>query len=115
MPWISCPIKSSDIFSTTIGKKVLSSKNGSGFALPVTRAVSDVRTHIDVAKIMDSLRGLAIRSGVQPGEKDIPIFHSVFLDAIKSNAAIHELSLILRFKSKTRDFLRMPAWDGRCI
>jgi heterodisulfide reductase subunit C len=62
--------------------------------------------HIDVAKIMDSLRGLAIHSGVNPGEKDIPIFHSVFLDAIKSKGRIHELSLILLFKSKTRDFLK---------
>lgn len=62
--------------------------------------------HIDVAKIMDCLRGLAIHSGAQPGEKDIPIFHSVFLDAIKSKGRIHELSLILRFKSKTRDFLK---------
>jgi heterodisulfide reductase subunit C len=55
---------------------------------------------------MDTLRHLAIRSGVKPGEKDIPVFHSVFLDEIKSRGRIHELSLILRFKSKTRDFLK---------
>ena len=61
---------------------------------------------IDIAKIMDTLRHLAIRSGVKPGEKDIPVFHSVFLNEIKSRGRIHELSLILRFKSKTKDFFK---------
>jgi heterodisulfide reductase subunit C2 len=61
---------------------------------------------IDVAKIMDTLRHMAIRSGSKPGEKDIPVFHSSFLDEIKSRGRIHELSLILRFKLKTRDFLK---------
>jgi heterodisulfide reductase subunit C len=55
---------------------------------------------------MDTLRHLAIRSGSKPGEKDIPVFHSLFLEEIKSKGRIHELSLILRFKSKTRDFLK---------
>jgi heterodisulfide reductase subunit C len=62
--------------------------------------------NIDIAKIMDTLRQIAIRHGVKPGEKDIPIFHSVFLEEIKSKGRIHELSLILRFKSKTREFLK---------
>ncbi len=61
---------------------------------------------IDIAKIMDTLRHLALRSGVKPGEKDVPVFHSVFLDEIKSRGRIHELSLILRFKLKTRDFMK---------
>ena len=61
---------------------------------------------IDLARIMDTLRQKAIRSGATPGEKEIPVFHSAFLDEIKSRGRIHELSLILRFKSKTRDFLK---------
>ena len=61
---------------------------------------------IDIAKIMDALRHVAVRSGSKPGEKDIPLFHSVFLDEIKAKGRIHELSLIFRFKSKTRDFLK---------
>ena len=65
--------------------------------------------NIDIAKIMDTLRNIAIHSGVTPGEKDIPIFHSVFLDTIKSKGRIHELSLILQFKTKTRDFLKDAA------
>ncbi len=62
--------------------------------------------NIDMAKIMDTLRHMAMRSEVKPAEKDIPIFHSVFLNVIKSKGRIHELSLIFQFKSKTRDFLK---------
>ena len=62
--------------------------------------------NIDVAHIMDTLRHTAIRSGVKPGEKEIPLFHSVFLEEVKSRGRIHELSLILRFKSRTRDFFK---------
>ena len=61
---------------------------------------------IDIAKIMDTLRHMAIHSKVSPGEKDIPLFHSVFLDEIRSKGRIHELSLILKFKLKTRDFFK---------
>ena len=62
--------------------------------------------NIDMAHIMDTLRHKAIQSGVAPGEKDIPVFHSVFLDEIKSRGRIHELSLLLKFKLKTKDFLK---------
>ena len=62
--------------------------------------------NIDIAKIMDALRNLSLRSGVEPGEKDIPVFHSVFLDTIKSRGRVHELSLILLLKSRTKDFFK---------
>jgi heterodisulfide reductase subunit C len=62
--------------------------------------------NIDIAKIMDTLRSLALRSGIEPGEKDIPLFHSVFLNTIKSKGRIHELSLIIQLKSKTKDLFK---------
>jgi len=61
---------------------------------------------IDIAKTMDTLRHLALRSGVEPGEKDVPVFHSVFLESIKSRGRIHELSLIVLLKSKTKDLFK---------
>ncbi len=64
---------------------------------------------IDFAHVMDSLRHIALRSGVSAGEQEIPVFHQAFLDSIKSAGRIHELSLILRFKVKTRDFLKDAA------
>jgi len=68
---------------------------------------------IDIAKIMDVLRHTALRSGVRPGERDIPIFHSAFLDSIKSKGRIHELSMIWQYKSKTRDFMKDAALGWR--
>ena len=65
--------------------------------------------NIDIAKIMDTLRHLAFHSDVKPAEKEIPLFHSVFLDVVKSKGRIHELSLILQFKTKTRDFFKDAA------
>ncbi len=62
--------------------------------------------NIDIAKIMDTLRNMALRTGINPGEKEIPIFHSVFLNNIKSKGRIHELSLLFQFKSKTKDFFK---------
>jgi heterodisulfide reductase subunit C len=64
---------------------------------------------IDIAKIMDVLRHIALGSGIKPAERDIPIFHSVFLDSIKSKGRIHELGLIWQYKSKTRDFMKDAA------
>lgn len=64
---------------------------------------------IDIAKIMDVLRHIALRSGIEPAERDIPIFHSVFLDTIKSKGRIHELGLIWQYKAKTRDFMKDAA------
>jgi heterodisulfide reductase subunit C len=62
--------------------------------------------NIDIAKIMDTLRSLAIHYGVKPGEKDIPLFHSLFLNTIKSRGRMHELSLLLQLKLKTREFFK---------
>jgi hypothetical protein len=55
---------------------------------------------------MDTLRHLALRSGAKLGEKEIPVFHSVFLDTIKSKGRIHELSLLIQLKLKTKDFFK---------
>lgn len=61
---------------------------------------------IDIAKIMDALRQAAIHSVSPLGEKEIPLFHSIFLNAVKSKGRIHELSLLLALKSKTKSFFR---------
>jgi heterodisulfide reductase subunit C len=68
---------------------------------------------IDIAKIMDTLRHIALGSGIKPAERDIPIFHSIFLDSIKSKGRIHELGLIWQYKSKTRDFMKDAALGWR--
>jgi len=61
---------------------------------------------IDIAKIMDALRQAAIDSGSPLGEKEIPLFHSTFLNTVKSKGRIHELSLLLALKFKTKSFFK---------
>ena len=61
---------------------------------------------IDFARVMDGLRHLAMHSGVAAAEKEIPVFHAAFLESIRSKGRVHELSLIMRFKMKTRNFLK---------
>ncbi|NIS70362.1 MAG: heterodisulfide reductase [Proteobacteria bacterium] len=70
---------------------------------------------IDIAKIMDVLRHIAFGSGIKAAERDIPIFHSVFLDSIKSKGRIHELGLIWQYKTKTRDFMKDAALGWRMV
>lgn len=40
---------------------------------------------IDIAKIMDTLRNMSLRSGAKSGEKDVTAFHSLFLEAHQSH------------------------------
>src|SRR3989339_349888 len=43
---------------------------------------------------------------VTAAEKEIPLFHRAFLDSIRNTGRVHELSLIMRFKMKTRGFFK---------
>jgi heterodisulfide reductase subunit C2 len=56
---------------------------------------------IDIARVMDWLRQTAIREGVPPAEKEVALFHSTFLEAIRSHGRVHELSMMARYKQKT--------------
>jgi len=49
---------------------------------------------IDIAHIMDTLRQLSLLEGIEPAQKDVPIFHSAFLSSIKRHGRIHELGMI---------------------
>ncbi len=60
---------------------------------------------IDIAGVMDRLRQAALREGVEPAEKEVPIFHAAFLDSIRTHGRIHELGLMARYKMRTGKFL----------
>jgi heterodisulfide reductase subunit C len=60
---------------------------------------------IDIAGVMDRLRQAALREGVEPAEKEIPIFHASFLESIRTHGRVHELGLMARYKMKTGKFL----------
>jgi heterodisulfide reductase subunit C len=59
---------------------------------------------IDIAGVMDWLRQSALREGVVPAEKEVPLFHAAFLDSIRSHGRVHELGMMARYKMKTGKF-----------
>jgi len=65
-----------------------------------TRCPNDV----EIPKVMDALREMALRERAVAKEKDIVAFHQVFLGNIRRWGRQYELSLLLQLKIRTRDF-----------
>jgi len=49
---------------------------------------------VDIAMVMESLRILAKKKGYIP-EKDMNLFHDLFLKSVEKNGRVHEMALIL--------------------
>ena len=58
---------------------------------------------VDIARMMDVLRQMAIEAGVAPAEKNIVKFHESFLAGIAGRGRINEPLLMVRYKLKTGD------------
>ena len=67
---------------------------------------------IDIAKVMDTLRSISLRSGAVPGEKDISLFHRFFLGLIKFSGRTYEPGFGL-YKMKTGGLPGMMGWALR--
>jgi heterodisulfide reductase subunit C len=52
---------------------------------------------IDIARVMESLRILAIAEKGKPAEKDIELFHRLFSAIVERRGRIHELELGVRY------------------
>jgi heterodisulfide reductase subunit C len=52
--------------------------------------------NIDIAKIMDALRKVALEAKVPPGEKQVVKFAEIFLEMIRKRGRVHELELVMR-------------------
>ena len=59
---------------------------------------------IDIARIMESLRIMAIAEKIKPAQKDIEIFHRIFLDQVKSQGRVHEFMLAARYNLQSGHF-----------
>lgn len=46
--------------------------------------------NIDIAHVMDSLRQISQREGVEPSQPNIPLFHKIFLASVKRFGRVHE-------------------------
>src|SRR5512136_3017622 len=66
----------------------------------VTRCPNDV----DIARMMDVLRELAIEKKVAPKEKNVLKFHEAFLSNIKIGGRINEPLMIVQYKLKSGDY-----------
>jgi len=60
---------------------------------------------IEIVRVMDILRAIALREG-RTEQTKLPLFHTTFLDGIKSNGKIHELTLILRYTLTSGDIFK---------
>jgi len=59
---------------------------------------------IDIAVLMDVLRELALRKGVEPAEPRVSAFHSSFLGSIEHWGRAYEVGLIAAYKLRTHDY-----------
>ncbi len=61
---------------------------------------------IEIVQVMDTLRGISLREG-RTNQTKLPLFHSTFLDGVKSNGKIHELMLILRYTISSGNIFKL--------
>ena len=83
-------------------KQVLSSSTiwiCAGCATCVSRCPNEV----DILRVMDTLREIALQEKIRGKEINIPAFHQTFLNNIRRFGRSHELSMLLLLKLKTRD------------
>ena len=65
----------------------------------ITRCPNEV----DIARMMDVLRQMAIETGVGAKEKNILKFHEAFLSSIKFGGRINEMMMTVHYKLKSGD------------
>jgi heterodisulfide reductase subunit C len=68
----------------------------------VTRCPNDV----DIPRMMDTLREMALKEKASIPERDIKEMHKAFLGRIRAAGRVHELSMIVLLKLKTRKFFK---------
>lgn len=53
--------------------------------------------NIDIASVMDALRILAFRKGITKAEKEITLFHKLFLKGVERFGRVHDLNLMGKY------------------
>lgn len=61
---------------------------------------------IDTGKVFDALKQLALKKGVRGSEKKIPAMHTAFINGVRRNGRMHELSLIGEIRMKTGGYFQ---------
>ena len=60
---------------------------------------------IDIGVLMDALREMAVEEGVKAKEKNIHLLHEAFIQSIKRGGRIHEATMLIDYKLRSKDFL----------
>ena len=60
---------------------------------------------IDIGVLMDALREMAIEEKVPVKEKRIHLLHETFIQSIKRGGRVHEVTMLMDYKWKSKDFL----------
>ena len=60
---------------------------------------------IHIGVLMDALREMAIEEGVPAKEKNIHLLHETFIQSIKWEGRLHEATMEVVYKLRSRDFL----------
>jgi len=57
--------------------------------------------NLDLARVMDALRAMALREQIRPAEPQIAAFHRTFLDALKTDGRVAEVKMIALYKLRS--------------
>jgi len=60
---------------------------------------------IDITGLMDVLRELALRKGIEPAVPQVPAFHRSFMDSVRHWGRTYEVGMIGAYKLRSRDFM----------
>ena len=60
---------------------------------------------IDIGVLIDALREMAIEEKVPAKEKRIHLLHETFIQSIKRGGRVHEATMLMDYKWKSKDFL----------
>ena len=60
---------------------------------------------IDIGILMDALREMAMEEEIPPKEKNIHLLHEAFIQSIKRGGRVHEATMLIDYKLKSRDFM----------
>ena len=60
---------------------------------------------IDIGVLMDALREMAIEEKVPAKEKNIHLLHEAFVQSIKRGGRVHEATMLIDYKLRSKDFL----------
>ncbi len=57
---------------------------------------------VDIPAINDALRALSLDEGMVVADTAVPVFNKAFLDSVRKRGRVHELSLMVSYKLRTR-------------